>query len=86
MKELEIGIVINYYNKISVAAIKITDGTISVGDTLLIYGYYKEVEACVNHMEINHKSVIKAMKGESVGVRVPEKVRKGEVVCKIVPD
>ena len=86
MKELEIGIVTNYYNKISVAAIKITDGTISVGDTLLIYGYCEEVEICVNHMEINHKSVVKAKKGESVGVLVPEKVRKGEVVCKIVPD
>ena len=86
MKEVETGIVINYYSKISVAAIKITDGTISLGDTLIIYGYYVEVETCVNYMEINHKSVMKAKKGESIGVCVPERVRKGELVFKIVPD
>jgi putative protease len=86
MREIEIGRVINYYSKISVAAILLTDNTISVGDNLIIYGYYKEVETCINYMEINHKSVAKAKKGESVGFCVPERVRKGEVVCKVVPE
>jgi len=86
MKEQEVGIVINWFNRISVAAIEITNGSISVGDTLVICGYYQEAEIHVNHMEIDHKPVQKAVKGQSVGIRVPQRVRKGEIVCKVIPD
>ncbi len=38
MKEKEIGFVSNYFSKLSVAAVEITDGTVSVGDTLHFLG------------------------------------------------
>lgn len=86
MKELKVGIVTNYYRKISVAAIKITDGNITVGDTLLFSCYCKDIETCVNSMEIYHKPVQIAKKGDSVGILVPERVHKGDEVYKLLPD
>ena len=38
MEMKEIGFVSNYFGKISVAAIEITDGTIAVGDKLQFMG------------------------------------------------
>jgi len=75
MKEEKIGFVSNYFGKISVAAVDITDGTVSVGDTLH-----------VNSMQIEHKSVAEAKKGDSIGIKVSEKVREGDKVYKIVAD
>jgi len=84
MNEQEVGRVINFFNRISVAAIEITNGTISVGDTLIICGYYTETRIEVNHMEIDRKPVTSASKGQSIGVPVPNRVRKGEIVFKVI--
>ena len=85
MKEQEVGIVINWFDRISVAAIRITRGTISVGDTLVICGYYQDAEFYVSRIEIDHKPVQVAMKGQEVGIMVPQRVRKGEIVCRVIP-
>ena len=85
MKE-EIGFVSNYFSKISVAAVEITDGTVSVGDTLYFFGHTTDFESTVHSMQIEHKSVTEAKKGDSVGIKVSEKVREGDRVYKIVAD
>jgi putative protease len=82
MKEREIGFVSNYFSKISVAAIEITDGTLSTGDTLHFFGHTTDYEFTVHSMQIEHKSVTEAKKGDSVGIKVPEKVREGDKVYK----
>ena len=86
MEEEKIGFVCNYFSKISVAAVEITDGTVSVGDTLHFLGYTTDFESRVHSMQIEHKSVTEAKKGDSVGIKVSEKVRRGDNVYKIVPD
>lgn len=86
MEEKKIGFVSNYYGKISVAAIEIIDGTLSVGDTLHFLGHTTDFESTVHSMQIEHKSVTEAKKGDSVGVKVPEKVRERDKVYKIVAD
>ncbi|NIV92422.1 hypothetical protein GWN42_06360, partial [candidate division KSB1 bacterium] len=52
MEEKLIGVVSNYFSKISVAAIEITDGTVSVGDTLHFLGYTTDFESRVSSMQI----------------------------------
>jgi translation initiation factor IF-2 len=84
MKEEKIGFVSNYYSKISVAAIEMTDGTVSLGDTLHFLGHTTNFESKVDSMQIEHKSVKEAKKGESVGVKISEKARTGDKVYKIV--
>ena len=86
MKEGKIGFVSNYFSKISVAAVEITDGTVSVGDTLHFLGHTTNFESTVHSMQIEHKSVTDAKKGDGVGIKVLEKVREGDKVYKIVAD
>ena len=86
MEEKEIGIVSNYFGKISVAAIEITDGTVSVGDTLHYLGSTTDCTSTIDSMQIEHESVTEAKKGDSVGLKVSEKVRRGDKVYKIVEE
>jgi len=86
MEEKQIGFVSNYFSNISVAAVEITDGTVSVGDTLHFLGHTTDVESRVSSMQIEHKSVTEAKKGDSVGIKVAEKVREKDKVYKIVAE
>jgi putative protease len=86
MEEEKIGFVSNYFSKISVAAVEITDGTVSVGDTLHFLGHTTDFESRVHSMQIEHKSVTEVKKGDSVGIRVSEKVREKDKVYKIVAE
>jgi putative protease len=86
MKQEKVGFVSNYFSKISVAAVEITDGAVAVGDTLHFLGHTTDAESTVNSMQIEHTAVTEAKKGDSVGVKVPEKVREGDKVYKIVAD
>ncbi len=86
MSEEKVGVVSNYFSKIFVAAVEITDGTVSVGDTLHFLGHTTDCDSKVSSMQIEHKAVTKVKKGDSVGIKVSEKVRENDKVFKIVPD
>ena len=86
MEEEKIGFVSNYFSKISVAAVEITDGTVSVGDSLHVLGHTTDFEFTVHSMQIEHKAVTQAKKGDSVGVKVPERVREGDKVYKLAAE
>ena len=86
MEEEKIGFVSNYFSKISIAAVEITDGTVSVGDTLHFLGHTTDFESGVHSLQIEHKSVTEAKKGDSVGIKVSEKAREKDKVYKIVAD
>lgn len=86
MEREKIGIVSNYFAKISVAAVEITGGTVSVGDTLHFYGHTTDFESIVLSMQMEHKPITDAKKGDSVGIKVPEKVRERDRVYKIVAE
>jgi translation elongation factor EF-1alpha len=86
MEENEIGYVSDYFRKISVAAVEITSGTVSVGDTIRFKGHTTDFKSIVDSMQIEHESVTEAKQGDSIGVKVSEKVRKGDKVYKIVGD
>ena len=83
MEEEKVGLVSNYFSKISVAAVEITDGIVSVGDRLHFLGHTTDFECTVHSMQIEHKSVTEARRGDSVGIKVSEKVREGDKVYKI---
>ncbi len=83
MEEKKIGFVSNYFSKISVAAIEITEGKLSVGDVLHFFGHTTDFESTVLSLQIDLKSITEAKKGDSVGVEVSEKVREGDSVYKV---
>ena len=84
MPDKEIGVVTHYFGQISVAAIEIKDDVLNVGDTIKIKGATSEVSMKVDSMQVEHKNVQSAKKGDKVGIKVTGKVRPNEKVFKIV--
>ena len=76
-----IGEIEHYYSKIGVGIIKLTD-TLKVGDKVKIKGHTSDIEMTVDQIQIEHKDVEEAKKGEIVGVKVAEKVREEDKVYK----
>lgn len=71
----------NYFDHVSVVAIKL-EAPLKVGDTVRIVGGETDFEQKVESMQINKKSVKTAKKGDEIGIKVSEKVRKGYKVFK----
>ncbi len=82
--EVLIGQVSHYFGKIQVAAVELTDGDLSTGDTIHIRGHTSDFIQQVESMQINQVDVAKADKGESIGIRVTEHARVGDKVYKVI--
>jgi putative protease len=82
MPETEIGKVMDFFARPVVAGIDMS-GTLKVGDKVHIKGHTTDLEVVVNSMQIDNKEVAEAKKGESVGIKVPDRVRAGDTVYKI---
>jgi len=78
----EVGRVSHFFTKISVAVIELT-ATISVGDRILIKGPTTNLEQTIDSMEIEHEKVQKAGAGQSIGLKVKDRVRETDIVYKI---
>lgn len=79
----KVGEVFAYFKKVGVAGIKITDGFLEVGDRILIRGHTTNIEQTLDSMQIEHESLQRADVGQSIGVRVRERVRPNDKVYKI---
>jgi len=77
----EVGRVSHFFTKISVAVIELT-ATISVGDRILIKGPTTNLEQTIDSMEIEHEKVQRAGAGQSIGLKVKDRVRETDVVYK----
>ena len=77
-----IGKISHYFGNISVAVVDLSD-TLKVGDTIRIVGGETDFKQEVSSMEVDHKKVASAKKGDSVGFKVDQKVRDDYRVYKI---
>ena len=77
-----IGEITHYFGKISVAVIKLDD-TLRVGDTIKIVGGGTEFTQQVDSMQIEHEQVQEAKAGESIGLKVLQKVKEDYKVYKL---
>ena len=82
MAEKRVAKVTHYWAKIGVAGIKLYD-VLRVGDTIHISGSTTDLEQTVDSMEIEHEAVEAAKKGQEVGLKVKERVRRGDRVYKV---
>lgn len=78
-----IGKIVHYYSKIGVAVIDLEDD-LSVGDEISIEGATTNVRQTVESMQIEHENVETAKAGDSVGMKVIDRVRESDAVYKIV--
>lgn len=77
-----IGKISHYFGNISVAVIDLSD-TLKVGDNIRIIGGETDFTQEVSSMEVDHKKVDSAKKGDSVGFKVDQKVRDDYKVYKV---
>ena len=86
MAEEKIGEVVKFFSKPSVAAIKITEGELKVGDTIKVTGHTTDITSVVESMEANNQTIVNAVQGDFIGVKVSDRVRPGDEVFRVVPD
>ena len=80
----DIGKVVNYFNKVKVAELKIWDD-LAIGDEILIQGTTTgSIKHKIDSMQIDGKNVKEVKKGNNVGVAIPTKVRANDFVYKLV--
>jgi translation elongation factor EF-1alpha len=85
MAEEKIGEVIKFFAKPSVAAVKVTSGELKAGDTIKITGHTTDITTLIESMEVNNAKVDKAVAGDYIGVKVPDRVRPGDEVFIVLP-
>ena len=72
-KKQFVGKVTHYYPKSQVGTIFVSTGEIKIGDELNIIGQVTGIEKIkIERIEINKKSVKKAVKGEEIGIKLPK--------------
>ncbi|MGD0979015.1 MAG: translation elongation factor-like protein [Candidatus Bathyarchaeia archaeon] len=78
---VEVGRITHFFSKIDVAVIELK-AALSVGDTIAIKGPTTDFEQPVDSMQIEHKNVQRAEPGQSIGLKVLQRVRETDVVFK----
>jgi putative protease len=77
MADKKIGTITHFFDKIGVGIFKLT-GNLKVGDKVRIQGGTTNFEQEISEIQLEHKSIPEAKKGQEVGVKVNEKVREGD--------
>lgn len=80
--EKPVGEVTHFFTNISVAVIKLS-GKLAVGDRIKIKGAASDFTQGVDSMQVEHKAIKTAGKGQSVGMKVKNPVHEGDLVYKV---
>lgn len=77
----EIGRITHFFSKINVAVIELK-APLKVGDTIVVKGPTTDFQQVVDSMQIEHENVQTALAGQSIGLRVVQRVRETDAVFK----
>jgi putative protease len=75
----QIGKITHFFDKINVAVIEL-DSPVKVGDIIRIRGSTTDLEQPIKEMQVEHKKIERAGKGEAIGMKVKDKVRVNDKV------
>jgi putative protease len=84
MEEKKVGEIVKFFGKINVAAIRLTEGSLKVGDTIHIVGHTTDVTQTIDSMQIENKNVQEAGPGADLGIKVNGRMREHDLVYKVV--
>ena len=82
MPEEVIGEVSDFFARPVVAGIELT-APLKLGDKIHIKGHTTDIELVVDSMQINNVDVEQAKAGDAVGIKVSERVRRGDKIYKV---
>ncbi len=77
--EKQVGKITHYYGHLGVAAVKLED-ELKVGDTIRIKGHTSDWTQQVDHIQLEHADIDRAVAGQIVGIQVTEHAREHDVV------
>jgi putative protease len=80
--EVEVGQVSDFFARPVVAGIDLTK-SLKVGDKIHIKGHTTDLEILVDSMQINNVNVQEGKPGDAIGVKVPDRVRRGDTIYKV---
>jgi len=84
-RKLYIGKITNYFTKLNVAEIKLENGEMKKGDTIIITGPTTGViEFVVDEIRVDLNVTEKALKGELCSIKSPDYLRRSDKVYKLV--
>ena len=81
----ETGRVVAFFRIPVVAVIKVTRGSLKMGDRIWIRGHTTDSKQTITSMQINHQPIPQAKKGDEAGVKVSSRARRGDRVYRL-PD
>ena len=84
MADEQVGIVVKYFVKPSVAAIEVTGAGMKVGDLLKYQGHTTDFTEEVTSMELDNQSIEEAKAGDMIGIKVKERVRENDKIYRVV--
>jgi putative protease len=84
MEEKKVGEIIKFFGKIGVAAIRLSEGSLKVGDTIHIVGHTTDITQTIDSMQIENKNVQEAGPGADIGIKVKDRAREHDVIYKVV--
>jgi len=82
MAEIEVGKVDKFFARPVVAGITLTN-KMRVGDRIRIKGHTTDLEFVVDSIQIDNVDVSEGKVGDEVGIKVPDRVRPGDVAYKV---
>lgn len=83
MPEMQVGVVVKFFSKPSVAAVEVTGSGIKKGDLLRYHGHTTDFTEQVMSLEVDNQSVEEAQAGAMVGIKVKERVRENDKVYRV---
>ena len=75
-KPKQIGTVTHWYDKLGVAVVKLT-GKLSKGDAVKVKKGEEEFEDIVSSLQIDHKDVASAKKGDDAAIKLSRRAKEG---------
>lgn len=79
----KVGVISHFYSKIMVAIVDLED-TLNQGDMVEIAGPTTHLQLAADSIQIEHKNVVAAKRGQSIGLKVPEPVKEKDIVYKLL--
>ena len=82
MPELEIGRVSDFFANPVVAGIELS-GKLKTGDNIHIKGNTTDMQLSIESMQIDRVDITEGKPGDLIGIKVPDRVRRGDTVYKV---
>jgi len=82
VKKTVIGKVAHFYPKINVIVVTV-ETPLTVGDRIMIEGKTTHLEQVVDSMQIENVNIQRAEPGQSIGLKVVDKVKEGDTIFKL---